>query len=152
MSGYIMFLITVVHLKGTKMSKENQHIEIATLFISSDAHILRGLLEAEDITVFVFNEGFSSLTPADTIISGGIKLHVPFEQKEKAEKITHEFFENLKEENTLKCANCGSTNLKHDYVEHFKYGLINLISAFGGANASHGVRHYKQCLDCGYRY
>jgi len=48
------------------MENKNQHIEIAQLFISSDAHILRGLLEA--------------------------------------------------------------------------------------ANASHGARHYKWCLDCGYRY
>jgi len=134
------------------IKKENQHIEIANLFISSDAHILRGLLEAEDITVFVFNEGFSSLTPADALASGGIKIHVPFEQKEKAEKITDEFFDNLKEETILKCANCDSINLKHDYVEHFKYGFINLVSAFGGANASHGTRHYKRCLDCGYRY
>ena len=134
------------------MKTENQHIEIAQLFISSDAHILRGLLEAEDITVFLFNEGYASLTPADALISGGIKLHVPFEQKERAEPIVEAFFENLKEESQPKCHECGSTNLKHDYAEQFKYGLINLFSALGGANASHGVRHYKQCLDCGYRY
>jgi len=101
----------------------------------------------------MFNEGFSSLTPADAIASGGIKLHVPFEQKNRAIlQITNEFFENLKEESTLKCSNCDSTNLKHDYFEHIKYGFINLISALSGVNASHGVRHYKRCLDCGYRY
>jgi len=134
------------------MKTKNQHIEIAKLFISSDAHILRGLLEAEDITVFLFNEGYASLTPADALVSGGIKLHVPFDQKERAEPIVEEFFENLKEESQAKCHECGSTNLKHDYAEQFKYGLINLFSALGGANASHGVRHYKSCLDCGYRY
>jgi len=134
------------------MKTEKQHIEIAQLFISSDAHILRGLLEAEDITVFIFNEGYASLTPADALISGGIKLHVPFDQKERAEPIIEAFFENLKEESQPKCSECGSTNLKHNYLEQFKYFFINLITAMGGVNASHGVRHYKQCLDCGCRY
>ncbi len=94
-------------------------------------------------------KGFSSLTPADAVAVGGIKLHVPFEQKEEADKIIDKFYENLKEESILKCSNCGSTKLKHDYIEHIKYGVINLISAFAGANASHGVLYYKQCLDCG---
>ena len=132
--------------------KRQQHIEVAQLFISSDAHILRGLLEAEEITVFMFNEGFSSLTPADAMASGGIKLHVPFDQKEQAEPIVESFFANLKEESTPKCSECGSTNLKHDYLEQFKYFTINFFSAMVGANASHGVRHYKRCLDCGCRY
>jgi len=135
------------------MDTKHQHIEIAQLFISSDAHILRGLLEAEDITVFLFNEGYSSLTPADALISGGIKLHVPFEQKERAEPIVEAFFENLKEESQPKCHKCGSTNLKQDYKERLKYSFINLFSVIvGGVNASHGVRYYKRCLDCGYRY
>ena len=134
------------------MKRENRHIEIAQLFISSDAHILRGLLEAEDIKVFMFNEGFSSLTPADALVSGGIKLHVPFDQRERAEPIVEAFFENLKEESKPKCHECGSTNLKHDYVEQVKYAFINLFSAIGGVNASHGVRYYKECLDCGCRY
>jgi hypothetical protein len=131
------------------MKTENRHIEIAQLFLSSDAHILRGLLESEDITVFIFNEGYASLTPADALISGGIKLHVPFDQKEKAEPIVDAFFENLKEESTHKCSECGSTNLKRDYMEQFKHAIINLFSALGGANASHGVRQYRRCLDCG---
>ena len=134
------------------MERKNRHIEIAQLFISSDAHILRGLLEAEDITVFLFNEGYSSLTPADALLSGGIKLHVPFDQIERAEPIVEAFFENLKKESQPKCYECGSTNLKHDYVEQIKYSLINLFSAIGGANASHGIRHFKHCLDCGCKY
>ena len=132
--------------------KPQKHILVAQLFIPSDAHILKSLLEAEKITVFIFDEGFSSLTPADAIAVGGIKVHVPFEQKEKAQQIVDKFYENLKEEDILKCSNCGSTNLKHNYIEHIKYGFINLISAFAGANVSHGVRHYKKCLDCKYRY
>jgi len=128
-----------------------QHIQIAQLFMPSDAHILRGLLEAEDITVFIFDEGFSSLTPADAVAVGGIKLHVPLEQKEKAEKIVNKFYENLKEESIIKCANCNSTNLKYDMREHFKHILINLLTVMTGTNASHGTRNFKKCLDCGYK-
>ena len=134
------------------MKTKNQHIEIAQLFISSDAHILRGLLEVEGITVFLFNEGYASLTPADALVSGGIKLHIPYEQKERAEPIVEDFFNNLKEESLPKCHNCGSTNLKHNYTEQLKHGLINFFSAMGGVNASHGVRYYKRCLDCGDKY
>ena len=128
-----------------------QHIQIAQLFMPSDAHILRGLLEAEDITVFMFDEGFASLTPADAVAVGGIKLHVPLEQKEKAEKIVNKFYENLKEESIMKCANCNSINLKYDMGEHFKHILINLLTVMTGTNASHGTRNFKKCLDCGYK-
>ena len=128
-----------------------QHIQIAQLFMPSDAHILRGLLEAEDITVFMFDEGFASLTPADSVAVGGIKLHVPLEQKEKAEKIVNKFYENLKEESIIKCANCNSINLKYDMGEHLKHILINLLTVVTGTNASHGTRNFKKCLDCGYK-
>jgi len=128
-----------------------QHIQIAQLFMPSDAHILRGLLEAEDITVFMFDEGFASLTPADAVAVGGIKLHVPLEQKEKAEKIVNKFYENLKEESIIKCANCNSINLKYDMGEHLKHILINLLTFMTGTNASHGTRNFKQCLDCKYK-
>ncbi len=133
------------------MKAQNKHILIAQLFMPSDAHILRGLLEAQNITVFMFDEGFSSLTPADAVAVGGIKLHVPFEQKEEAEKIVDTFYENLKEESIPKCANCDSVNLKYDLVEHLKHISINLLVSLTSANASHGVRKFKKCLDCGYR-
>jgi hypothetical protein len=133
------------------MKKKNKHIEIAQLFMSSDAHILRGLLEAQDITVFMFDEGLSSLLPAYTLATGGIKLHVPFEEKEKAEKIVDTFYKNLKEESIPKCANCDSKNLKHDVLEHSKHILINVLTSMTGTNASHGTRRFKRCLDCGYQ-
>ena len=128
------------------------HILIAQLFMPSDAHILRGLLEAQDITVFMFDEGFASLTPADAVAVGGIKLHVPLEQKEEAEKIVNTFYENLKKESIPKCANCDSKNLQHDVLEHTKHILITILTFMTGTNASHGTRRFKRCLDCGYQY
>ena len=52
----------------------NEFIEVARFFTASDAHILRALLEVEDIEVSILDEQFSSLTPVDSVISGGIKL------------------------------------------------------------------------------
>ncbi|HIP61719.1 MAG TPA: DUF2007 domain-containing protein [Sulfurovum sp.] len=128
----------------------NQHIEIARLFLFSDAHILRGLLEVENIEVFMFDEGFSSLEPATAVISGGVKIHVPYKDKDMAMQITEEFFTNMKMENITKCPNCESSNVSHDYKSQFKHFLINLITIMGGTNASRGVRYYKYCSDCGY--
>ena len=133
------------------MKTQNKHIQIAQLFMPSDAHILRGLLEAQDITVFMFDEGFASLTPADAVAVGGIKLHVPCEEKEKADKIVNQFYENLKEESTVKCANCDSTKLEHDVWEHTKHIVINILTFITGTNASHGTRRFMKCLDCGYK-
>jgi hypothetical protein len=133
------------------MKKQNKHILIAQLFMPSDAHILRGLLEAQNITVFMFDEGFASLTPADAVAVGGIKLHVPFEQKEEAEKIVDKFYDNLKEESIVKCANCDSTNLRHDVLEHTKHILINILTFMTGTNESPGTRRFMKCLDCGYQ-
>jgi len=132
------------------MKNKNQLIEIAQLLIPSDAHILRGLLETEEIKVFIFDNEYASLSPTDALIAGGIKINVPSEQKEKAELIVEEFFKNLKKDSEPKCANCNSTHLRHDYKEHFKYVFINLFSALTGVNSSQGVRYYKKCLECGY--
>ena len=137
--------------RKSETMKNSKHILVAQLFISSDAHILKGLLEAKDIKVFMFDEGFSSLTPADAVAVGGIKIHVPFEQKEEANKIVDKFYENLKEESIPKCANCDSTNLQHDTLEHFKHIVINILAFISGTNASHGTRKFKRCLDCGYK-
>ncbi|NKQ40964.1 MAG: DUF2007 domain-containing protein [Sulfurovum sp.] len=134
------------------MKKSNQYICIAELSTSSDAHILRGLLETEDIEVFIFNEGFASLTPAYTVAMGGIKLHIPLMKKEKADPVVESYFNNLKIENHPKCSNCGSVNLKHDYTEHLKYTIHAIVAVSLGANVSRGRRVYKKCLDCRYRY
>jgi len=74
----------------------NKLIEVARLFDPIDAHILRGLLEAEDIKVEIFDEYFSSLTPVYRTIIGGIKLLVLDSDIEKAEPIIEKFYKNLK--------------------------------------------------------
>ena len=118
------------------MQKENQHICIAEISFSTESHILRGLLQAEEIeVVFIDGEKFES-----DIFT---QIHVPFEQKEKAQKVVDEFFYNLK----LKCPECDSVKLKEDYGAYFKYGIRNFFSALGSAEDR---RVYKRCEGCGY--
>ena len=74
----------------------NKLIEVARLFDPINAHILRGLLEEEGIKVEIFDEYFSSFTPVDRTIVGGIKLLVLDSDIEKAEPIIEKFYENLK--------------------------------------------------------
>jgi len=70
------------------MKKENQHICIAELGSSMEAHILRILLETEGIKVFLFGDIVAY--ESDMLI----QVHVPFEQKEKAEKVVDTFYNN----------------------------------------------------------
>ncbi len=132
--------------------ENNKHIKVARLFLASDAHILRGLLEAEDIEVFLFDEGVSSLEPAMSVASGGIKVHVPYRYKDDALRITEEFFDNMKIEDILKCPNCESENLEYDYKSQIKHFTVNFITMMSGTNASRGMYRYKHCLDCGYKF
>ena len=75
---------------------DNKLVEVTSFFTASDAHILRALLEAEDIEEEIFNEQFSSLTPADSVISGGVKLWITSTDVKKAEPIIQSYSDNLK--------------------------------------------------------
>ena len=110
------------------MKENNQHICIAELRNIEEAQILRGLLESENIKVFVSDIGTHD---------GGfpVPLHVPFVQKEEAQKIVDLFYENMKPT----CPKCESKKLKTDYMGFFK--------DFFKTNTS---KEYKYCDDCAY--
>ena len=107
----------------------NQPICIAELRDIGEAHILRGLLQSENITVFTFD-----MHPYEGDIL--IPLHVPFGQKEEAEKVVDLFYENMKPF----CSKCKSLKLKTDYKGFFK--------DFFKTNC---IREYKYCEECGYQ-
>ena len=106
----------------------HQHICIAELGNMEEAHILRGLLQSENIVVFL-----SDINPYEGDIP--IPIHVPFEQKEEAQKVVDLFYENMKP----LCPKCQSSNLKRDYRGFFK--------DFFKMNCD---REYKCCGSCGY--
>jgi hypothetical protein len=130
----------------------NKFIEVARFFDPIDAHILRGLLEAEDIKVEIFDEYFSSLTPIDRTIIGGIKLLVLDSDIEKAEPIIEKFYENLKTEAKNVCPKCSSVYIRKDYITQFKMFLFSLFGALVGTGFQRHTPEYKICISCGYKW
>jgi len=129
-----------------------QLIEVARFFDAVDAHILRGLLEAEDIYVEIFDEQFTSLTPADSIISSGVKLLVPSSLLDKAEPIIKLYYDNLNKENGNICPECNSLDVRRDYkkqVQTFFYSLVGMIF---GTGFNRKTPYFKKCNSCQYKW
>ncbi|MCU4154574.1 DUF2007 domain-containing protein [Carboxylicivirga sp. A043] len=64
--------------------------KLKTLFSSNipiDCHILKGRLEREGLNCFVFDENIVWVNPFKAVAIGGVKLKVPSDQFELAEKI-----------------------------------------------------------------
>ncbi len=91
---------------------------IAELGNMEEAHILRGLLQSENIVVFL-----SDINPHEGDIP--IPIHVPLDQKEKAQKVVDLFYENMKP----RCPKCKSSNLKTDYLPKYIYFTVYGITS-----------------------
>jgi hypothetical protein len=64
-------------------------IQLKTIFTSNipiDCHILKGRLETDGFNCFVFDENFVCVNPFKAVAIGGVKLKVPSDQTEDAEK------------------------------------------------------------------
>ena len=127
-------------------------IEVARFFSSSDAHILRGLLEAEDVRVEIFDEQFSSLDPVDSVISGGIKLYILESDVDKAEPVIKRYYDNLKAEAGNVCPECNSTNVGRDFRTQIMMFFYALFGALLGTGFNRNTPQYKRCNHCGYRW
>ena len=127
-------------------------IEAARFFSSSDAHILRGLLEAEDVRVEIFDEQFSSLDPVDSVISGGIKLYIWESDVAKAEPVIKRYYDNLKAETGDVCPECNATDVGRDYRRQMTMIFYAFLGALLGTGFSRTTPQYKRCNRCGYRW
>lgn len=68
-------------------------IKLETIFSSNipvDCHILKGRLETEGIDCFIFDENIIWVHPFKAVAVGGVKLKVPTDQIERANKIIDE--------------------------------------------------------------
>jgi hypothetical protein len=130
----------------------NHFIEVARFFDSTDAHILRGLLEAEDIQVVIFDEYFSSLTPVDSVIAGGIKLLILDSDMDKAEPIIQKYYDNFKRDAGNVCPECDSLDVKKDYAAQFTMFCYAIFGALMGTGFKRHTSEYKKCNSCWYRW
>jgi len=130
----------------------NQFVEVARFFDPIDAHILRGLLEAENMEVEIFDEYFSSLTPVDSVISGGIKLLIFESDIDKAEPIIQRYYDNLKIEAGNVCPECHSLDVQKDYTAQFTMFCYATFGALLGTGFKRYTSEYKKCNSCEYKW
>ncbi|MCC9138190.1 DUF2007 domain-containing protein [Pontibacter silvestris] len=132
-------------------------ITIATFNELTEAHIIKGRLEAEGILCFLGDEHIVGVQPFYSVAVGGVKLKVPEQDVEEARAIlTH-----IKESNNLfvvedseeeetqeesvqakKCLNCGSDNISEGKHSN------SLFSFLPFANSKN---KYK-CFNCGFQW
>lgn len=127
-------------------------IEVARFFDPIDAHILRGLLESEEIQVRIFDEYFSSLTPVDSAISGGVKLLILKSDLDKAEPFIQQYYDNLKIDAGNVCPECHSLDVSRDYITQFTAFCYATFGALLGTGWNRKTLQYKKCHSCGYRW
>jgi len=127
----------------------NELIEVARFFTASDAHILRALLEVEYIQVAIFDEQYSSLTPVDSVISGGIKLLILNSDIDKAEPIIQNYYDNLKIEPGYVCPKCQSLDVSRDYLGQVKMFVYTVFGAILGTGFNRKIPQYMKCHSCG---
>ena len=127
-------------------------IEVARFFTASNAHILRALLEVEDVEVVIFDEQFSSLTPVDSVMSGGIKLLILNADIDKAEPIIEGYYDNLKIKSGHVCPKCQSLDVSRDHMEQVKMFAYAIFGAILGTGFIRKTPQYMKCNSCGYKW
>ncbi len=116
---------------------EDSLTTIAVFQYSSEALIIKGKLESENIRVFLADEYTVDTDPLVSNAIGGVKLQVNTAQVEKAKSIIKSIDASLLKEEVV-CVKCKSTNFKMRLV--FKNFILKLIPL-------NGQFEYR-CLDC----
>jgi len=112
-----------------------------------NANITKGLLEANGIEAFIFDENILSVDPILTTALGGIRLMIRSSDYEYALVILKEVDdENSKESSNLKCAICGSSDINIKNLPNWTYFFIMLFS-FASTPLAGNRKKYK-CRKC----
>lgn len=130
-------------------------ITIATFNELTEAHIIKGRLEAEGILCFLGDEHIVGVQPFYSLAVGGVKLKVPEQDVEEARAVlahireTNNLFvvedphvESQEEgHQTLNCPNCGSTSVSEEKKSKSLFSFL----PFWGSKSK-----YK-CSNCGFQ-
>jgi hypothetical protein len=118
---------------------KNTLVTVATFQYSSEAHIFRGKLESEGVTVYMADAITIDTDPLISNAIGGVKLKVPSEQEEKAKEILNSISRYSLDDKgeAIVCPNCGSEKIDYfstikDLKSLFSFiiGLFNFILPF----------------------
>ncbi|WP_207214141.1 putative signal transducing protein [Brumimicrobium glaciale] len=114
-----------------------------------DIHMMKGKLESEEITCYVFDENIVTLNPLFNIAVGGIKLRVHELDAEKAKDIIKEINSTPSRDefqNVIKCPQCGSESLYTNFRS--MKGIFGLISAIISFILSIFPIYFKSVYKC----
>jgi hypothetical protein len=113
-----------------------------TLF---EAHLIKGMLENNDIKCFLTNENFSSLMPQyNGVLGAGINIVVDESDFEKAQNLIIEQDTKTK----IECPNCQSTNIKFGLGTNKIKKIITVIMSLFFWIPFGNIRHIYYCQDC----
>jgi len=131
--------------KGSGM--ENELVYIANFYHSTDAHILRGLLENEGVRVEIFTEGFNAIYGS---VSGGVELWIHPSDAIKARPIIEQYYDNFEREQKRICPECGSDDILRDAMRYLKTIFYLLSYIIVGAPPPKGSPKHLKCNSCNY--
>ena len=125
-------------------------VTIARYTYSSEAQIIKGRLEAEDIQVFLRDNITIDTDPLVSHAIGGVKLKVLAKDENKARDILESItkFSLDDDGNLIKCPNCNKEKIELystiNNLKSFFYFLIGFISG----TLPFSTRYEYKCIDC----
>ena len=108
--------------------------------------MLLGRLEEEGINCWLKDENIVTINPILTNAVGGIKLMVLKEEKETAEKILQQLFEERKA--SYSCPNCNSHNIEYINTPRKPINWFSTILSWSFASYAIAVEQTWRCFDC----
>jgi len=117
---------------------------IAVLNDLNDAHLLKSMLEAEGIPVFIPDENTIQMDWLLLNAIGGVRLQTTADHTDDAAKIIEIFRKNQKQPLELSCPHCGGGNIYAEKV--FRNWALTVLVAFG---VPLPWSHRLACRDCG---
>ena len=125
-------------------------VTIARYTYSSEAQIIKGRLEAEDIQVFLRDNITIDTDPLVSHAIGGVKLKVLATDENKAREILNSITNYTLDDdgNLIKCPNCDNNQVGlYSTISDFK-SLISFIIGFVSGTLPFTARYQYKCEAC----
>lgn len=111
-----------------------------------EAYILLTRLENEGFKCWLKDENIVTINPVWTNAVGGIKLMILNEEKEAAEKVMHEIFEERKA--SFSCPNCNSHNIEFINTPRKAINWLSIIATWSFTNYAVAMEQTWHCFEC----
>lgn len=124
--------------------------QIASFDNYIEAHILMGLLESQNIVVWLKDENIVTINPMLSNAVGGIKLMVHETQEERALSIIQSQKEKIQTEHA--CPYCQSHNVQYISTPNKPGNWLSFIWGVLTTTYAPAVEKVWHCFDCGKEY